>query len=107
MPTLAAKKRVNPLCEEKPRSKPMSAIWVSVATIGRRKTVWLPRIDGDDGVPGELPALVGDVDRCRHSSDMKDQMPLAMRMRVERAIQLIDGRATEPPVKDGKGPAHA
>src|ERR1700722_1655277 len=32
MQTVAAKKRVNPLCDEKPRSKPMSAIDASVAT---------------------------------------------------------------------------
>jgi hypothetical protein len=38
---------------------------------------------------------------------MKDQVPLAMGMHVERAIQLIDRRATKPAVEDGKRSAHA
>src|SRR5262249_53788753 len=43
--------------------------------------------------------------RC--SADVKDQVPLAMRMHVERAVQLIDRRAAKPAVEDGERLAHA
>jgi hypothetical protein len=38
---------------------------------------------------------------------MEDQMPLAVRMHVEGTVQLINRRATEPAVEDGKRLAHA
>jgi hypothetical protein len=34
-------------------------------------------------------------------------MALAMRVRVERAVQLINRRAAKPAVEDGERPAHA
>src|ERR1700741_3008711 len=66
-----------------------------------------PWVDRDDGLLGEQPLVVADMDPRRGSADVKDQMPLAMRMHVERAVQLIDRRATEPAVEDGKRSAHA
>ncbi len=69
--------------------------------------MWFPRVDGNNGVFCEEPALVADVDAGRRSTDMKNQMPFAMRMHVEGAVQLIDRRATEPAVEDGQSLAHA
>jgi hypothetical protein len=38
---------------------------------------------------------------------MENQMPFAMRVYVEGTIELINRRAAEMAVKDGKSPAHA
>src|SRR2546430_6378180 len=79
----------------------------AVIYIGGNKIVWFPRVDGNNGVFGEKPSLIADVDAGRRSADMKNQMPFAMRMHVEGAVQLIDRRATEPAVEDGQSLAHA
>jgi hypothetical protein len=79
----------------------------AVLYIGGNKIVWFPRVDGNNGVFCEKPSLIADVDPGRRSTDMKNQMPLAMRMHVEGAVQLIDRRATEPAVEDGQSLAHA
>jgi len=42
-----------------------------------------PRVDRDDGVLDELPPLVANVDLRRRSTDMKDQVSLAVRMHIE------------------------
>jgi hypothetical protein len=47
------------------------------------------------------------VDLRRRSADIKDQVALAVCMHVEGTVQLIDRRATEPAVEDGKRSAHA
>src|SRR5580692_11587629 len=79
----------------------------TIAHVSGHEIVRLPRIDGDDRVLREEPLVVAHVDPRRCAADVKDQMPLAMRMHVERAVQLIDRRATEPAVEDGKRSAHA
>src|SRR5690348_5138661 len=79
----------------------------AIARIRRHKIVRLPRIDCDDGVLLEEPLVVAHIDACRRSADVKDQVPLAMRMHVERAVQLIDRRAAKTAVEDGKRSAHA
>ena len=66
-----------------------------------------PGIDRDDGVLDEPPALIANVDLRRRSTDMEDQVPLAVRMHVEGTVQLIDRRAAKPAVEDGKRSAHA
>src|SRR5437667_4653607 len=78
-----------------------------VLHIRRDKIVWFPRVDGNNGVFCEKPSLIADVDAGWRSADMKNQMPFAMRMHVEGAVQLIDRRATEPAVEDGQSLAHA
>ena len=72
-----------------------------------RKLCGSQGLTGDDGVLGEQPALIANVDLRRRSADMKDQVPLAVRMHVEGTVQLIDRRAAEPAVEDGKRSAHA
>src|SRR5438552_10554576 len=79
----------------------------AILNIGGNKIVWFPRVDGNNGVFCEKPSLIADVDAGRRSTDMKNQMPFAMRMHVKGAVQLIDRRATEPAVEDGQSPAHA
>ena len=46
--------------------------------------------------------MSANVDLCRRSADMKDQMSLAVCVHVEGTVQLIDRRATESAVEDGK-----
>ena len=75
--------------------------------IGRQEIVWLPRIDRDDGAFREVVMPVADINAGGRSTDMENQMPFAMRVHVEGAVQLIDRRATEPAVEDGESPAHA
>ena len=78
-----------------------------VLYIRRDKIVWFPRVDGNNGVFCEKPLLIAHVNAGWRSTDMKNQMPFAMRVHVEGAVQLIDRRATEPAVEDGESPAHA
>src|SRR5260221_9486060 len=52
-------------------------------------------------------AVSANVDLRRRSADMKDQVPFAVCVHVEGAVQLIDRRATEPAVEDRKRFAHA
>ena len=79
----------------------------AIGNVRRQEVVRFPWIDRDDGVRGELPALITHVDLRRRSADVKDQVPLAVRMHVEGTVQLIDRRATELAVEDGKRSAHA
>src|SRR5579871_795229 len=79
----------------------------AVLDISGDEIMRLPGIDGDDSVLCEETVLIAHVDACRRSADMEDQMPLAMRMHVERAVQLIDRRAAKTTVEDGKRSAHA
>src|SRR2546430_10624085 len=79
----------------------------SVLHIRRDKIVWFPRVDGNNGVFGEQPSLIAHINAGGRSTDMKNQMPFAMRMHVEGSVQLIDRRATEPAVEDGESLAHA
>jgi hypothetical protein len=51
--------------------------------------------------------MVADIDLRRRPADVEDQVALAMRVRIERAVQLINRRATEPAMEDGERPAHA
>jgi hypothetical protein len=69
--------------------------------------MWFPGIDGDDRIAGEKMAVSANVDLRRRSADMKDEVPLAVCMHVEGTVQLIDRRATELAVEDGKRSAHA
>ena len=79
----------------------------AVLHVGRNKIVWFPRVDGNNGVFREKPSLIANVDAGRRSTDMKNQMPFAMRMHVEGPVQLIDRRATKQAVEDGQSLAHA
>src|SRR5215217_5373517 len=79
----------------------------AVLYIGGHKIVWFPRVDGNNRVFCEKPSLIADVDASRRSTDMKNQMPFAMRMHVEGPVQLIDRRATKQAVEDGQSLAHA
>src|SRR4029077_8429418 len=63
--------------------------------------------DHDDGVLHQPPTLIANVDLRRRPADMENQVPLAMCVHVEGAVQLIDRRATEQAVEDGKRSAHA
>ena len=78
-----------------------------VCQVVRQEIVRLPGIDRDDGILAERPGPLEHVDAARRAADMKDQMPFAMRVHVEGTIELIDRRAAEMAVKDGKSPAHA
>ena len=79
----------------------------AIRHVRRQEVVRFPGVDRDDGVLGEPPALIANVDLRRRSADMEDQVPLAVRMHVEGTVQLIDRRAAEPAVEDGKRSAHA
>ena len=79
----------------------------AIRHVGRQEIVRFPGIDRDDGVLGEPPALIANVDLRRRSADMEDQVPFAVCVHVEGTVQLIDRRAAEPAVEDGKRPAHA
>src|SRR3954462_10330293 len=79
----------------------------AVLHVRRDKIVWFPGVDGNNGVFHEQPSLIAHVNVRRRSTDMKNQMPFAMRMHVEGSVQLIDRRATEPAVEDGESLAHA
>src|SRR5215207_1119063 len=79
----------------------------AVLYIGGNKIVWFPGVDGNNRVFCEKPSLIADVDASRRSTDMKNQMPFAMRMHVEGPVQLIDRRATKQAVEDGQSLAHA
>jgi hypothetical protein len=50
---------------------------------------------------------VGHIDACRHAANMEDQMTFTMGVDIERAVQLINRRPTEPAVEDGERTAHA
>src|ERR1700748_3555324 len=65
-----------------------------------------PWVDRADGLLGAQPLGAAGMDPRRRAADVKDQMPLAMRMHVERTVQLIDRRATKPAMEDGKRSAH-
>src|SRR5262249_22109401 len=75
--------------------------------IGGKEIVRFPGVDGDNGSFIELEAAVANVDARGHTADVEDQMTLAMRVDVERAVQLVDRCPTEPAVEDGERPAHA
>src|SRR6185437_14929594 len=79
----------------------------AIAHVGGNEIMRLPRVDRDDGILGEQPSVVADIDPRRRTTDVKDQVPLAMRMHVERTVQLIDRRATKPTVEDGERSTHA
>ena len=48
--------------------------------------------------------MIEHFDATWRAADMKNQMPFAMRVHVEGTIELIDTRAAEIAVKDGKSP---
>jgi hypothetical protein len=74
IPTLAAKKRVKPLWEEKPRSKPISAIGTSVATSASERLFHDQCIEievrGDAGLGAEQPVEV----RTRQPGGPRDRI---------------------------------
>jgi hypothetical protein len=69
--------------------------------------VRLPGIDRDDGIFAKQMRLFEHFDAAWRAADVEDQMSFAMRMHIERTIELIDRRAAKMAVKDGKSPAHA
>jgi hypothetical protein len=79
----------------------------AILHVRRDKIVWFPRVDGNNGVFCEKPSLIAHINAGWRATDMKNQMPFAMRMHVEGTVQLIDRRATEPAVEDGESLAHA
>ena len=79
----------------------------AVLQIRGHEIVRLPGIHRDNRILLKKPTLVANVDLRRRPADMEDQMAFAMRMHVEGAVQLINRRASEPAVEDGKRPAHA
>jgi hypothetical protein len=78
-----------------------------VPEIVRQEIVRLPGIDRNHGILPERPRVLEHFDAAWRAADMKNQMPFAMRMHVEGTIELIDTRAAEIAVKDGKSPTHA
>ena len=74
--------------------------------VGGQEIVRFPRVDRNDGSLAERVVPLVDVDPARRAVDVKNQMPFAMRMHVERTIELIDRRAAKMAVKHGKSPAH-
>jgi hypothetical protein len=78
-----------------------------VCQILRQEIVWLPGIDRNDGIFAKQMGLLEYFDAAWCAADVEDQMPFAMRVHVEGAIELIDCRAAKMTVKDGKSPAHA
>src|SRR6187402_1369367 len=62
----------------------------AVVDVGGDKVVWFPRVDGDNGIFHEQQSLIAHIDAGWRSADMKNQVPFAMRMHVEGAVQLID-----------------
>src|SRR2546421_5412051 len=79
----------------------------AVLQIRGHEIVRFPGIHRDNRILLKKPTLVANVDLRRRPADMEDQMAFAMRMHVEGAVQLINRRAAEPAVEDGKRPAHA
>ena len=51
--------------------------------------------------------LIEHFDAAWRAADMENQMSFAMRVHVEGTIELVNCRAAEMAVKDGKSPAHA
>ena len=58
----------------------------AVLHIRRDKIVWFPRVDGNNGVFREKPSLIAHINAGGRSTDMKNQMPFAMRMHVEGTV---------------------
>src|SRR4029079_3081585 len=58
----------------------------AVLHIRRDKIVWFPRVDGNNRVFHEEPSLISHINAGWRSTDMKNQMPFAMRMHVEGAV---------------------
>src|SRR3984893_8516986 len=79
----------------------------AIRQIFRQEIVRLPGIDRDDGLLAHRLRLLEHLHAARRAADMEDQMPFAMRVHIEGTIELIDRRAAEMAVKDGKSPAHA
>ncbi len=69
-----------------------------------QEIVRFPGVDRDHGVLAERPGVLEHFDAAWRAADMKNQMPLAMRVDVEGTIELVDGRTTEMAVKHGKSP---
>ena len=72
-----------------------------------QEIVRFPGVDRDDSILAQRPGALEHFDAAWRAADMKNQMSFAMRMHVEGAIELVNGRATEMAVKDGKSPTHA
>src|SRR5207247_9601895 len=67
----------------------------AVLDIGGNKIVWFPRVDGNNRVFCEEPSLIAHVDTGGRSADMKNQMPFAMRMHVERSEERRVGKDSQ------------
>src|SRR5882762_1166869 len=78
-----------------------------VCQIVRQEIVRFPGIDRDDGIFAEQVGLLEHFHAARRAANMENQVPFAMRVYIEGTIELIDRRAAEMAVKDGKSPAHA
>ena len=66
----------------------------------------LPWADGDERGRRHRTEPVGDVDACIRTADLEDQMAFAVRVDVERPVELINGRATKSAMKNGDRSAH-